>query len=89
MALACEKNKEAFNSLRKRTDEVRENSAASQSIDMARPENLEFVEDRERTGMLTLHIGQVQLKTKISKGHLKKYNISSDFVKSKKVLKSS
>jgi hypothetical protein len=40
-----ETNKEAFNNLRKRTDEVRKMYAASQIIDMARPKNLVFMED--------------------------------------------
>ena len=87
-----EKNKEAFNDLRKRANEVRKNYAASQIIDMDRPENLEFMEasrNRDGIGMPKLHIGQVQLKTKRSKGHLKEYNIYSVSQKSKKVLKNS
>ena len=45
-----EKNKEAFNNLRKRANEVRKNYAASQIIDMARPENLVFMEDFKKQG---------------------------------------
>ena len=39
-----EKNKEEFNNLRKRANEVRKNYAAAQVIDMEWPENLEFME---------------------------------------------
>jgi hypothetical protein len=45
-----EKNEGKFDNLRKRTDEVRKNYAASQIIDMARPENLGFMEDPEKQG---------------------------------------
>ena len=45
-----EKNKEAFNDLRKRANEVRKNYAASQIIDMDRPENHGFMEDFKKQG---------------------------------------
>ena len=46
-----EKNKEAFNDLRKRANEVRKNYAAAQVIDMERPENVGFLEDFKKQGM--------------------------------------